>query len=168
MPRRDPRKHCLLLLALAVAGCGGGHSPQAISGTGYTFSAPGGWDVTRAANQVQAVEKKGSPQLVAVSRFPLLRVFRPALWAKVVKELNAAAAGIASQQQGVVGESGDLTVAGQQARKYTISYETKGQKLEEQLVFVLRDKTEYLLLCRYRQGSSQAACDTLVRTFKLT
>ena len=168
MPRLDPRKHGLLLLALVVAGCGGNPSPQAVSGTGYAFSAPGGWQVTRTANQVQAVEKKGSPQLVAVSRFPLLRVFRPALWAKVVKELNAAADGIASQQQGVVSGSSDLTVAGQQARRYTISYETKGQKLEEQLVFVLRDKTEYLLLCRYRQGASTAACEMLTRTFKLT
>jgi hypothetical protein len=60
-----------------------------------------------------------------------------------------------------------VTVAGQRARRYDIDYERDGKKLVERLAFVLRGKTEYLLLCRYERGGDTAACDRLLATFTL-
>jgi hypothetical protein len=156
---------------VTVAGCGGGGHRQAqkvVQGTGYTFSTPGSWQIVRTARQTQAVEGKGSLSLVAVSRFPLLRTFRPELWNKVVGELDRAADQIARQQRGSVTESKTETIAGQQARQYKVAYDLRGKKLIETLAFVLRGKTEYLLLCRYEQSKSSAACDLLLKTFKLS
>ena len=60
------------------------------------------------------------------------------------------------------------TIAGQQARRYKIAYDLRGKKLVEALAFVLRGKTEYLLLCRYEQSKSAGACDLLLWSFRLT
>jgi len=159
-----------VLAAAAAAGCGGGggEGRKIVQGTGYTFSTPRSWELVRTARQIQAVEGKHSLALVAVSRFPLLRTFRPELWNKVMKELDRAADQIAHQQQGSVTESATETIAGQQARRYKIAYDLRGKKLVEALAFVLRGKTEYLLLCRYEQSKSAGACDLLLSSFRLT
>jgi len=159
-----------VLAAAAAAGCGGGSGEgrKIVQGTGYTFSAPGSWKVVRTARQTQAVEGKHSLALVAVSRFPLLRTFRPELWNKVMQELDRAADQIAHQQQGSVTESATETIAGQEARRYKIAYDLRGKKVVETLAFVLRGKTEYLLLCRYEQSKSAHACDLLLSSFRLS
>jgi len=105
---------------------------------------------------------------VSVERFPLLRAYRPQLWAKVRPELDAAAAAIAKQQSGTVGNSGTGTIAGERARRYDVAYEHDGKQLVERIAFVLRGKTEYLLLCRYERGGETRACDRLLATFRLT
>jgi len=102
-----------------------------------------------------------------VTRFPLLRRFRPELWDKVVPELDRAAAAIARQQKGTVSGSRTLTVAGQRARSYDVAYAGEGKQLVERIVFVLRAETEYLLLCRYERGGATDACDGLLTSFKL-
>jgi hypothetical protein len=137
---------------------------QAVRGSGYRFSAPAGWSVVRSGRSVQASE---GLQLVSVTRYPLLRSFRPALWVRVVPELDRAAAQLAKQQSGQVGDSRTVTVAGRKARRYDIDYERGGKALVERLAFVLRGKTEYLLLCRYGRGGDTAACDRLLATFTL-
>lgn len=154
----------------AVSGCGGGSNVQQrlVTGTGYTFEAPTRWDVVRSERQVQAAQGSHGVALVAVSRFPLLHVYRPSLWAKVVHELDDAADGIARQQHGSVTAAKDVTISGEQARRYKVSYDLRGRKLVEELAFVLRGKTEFLLLCRYEQGRSHDACDRLMASFKLT
>jgi hypothetical protein len=159
----------LVLAVLLVAGCGSGgkQEQKVVGGTGYTFSAPRSWEIVRSARQVQAVEGKKSLALVAVSRFPLLRRFRPELWSKVSRELDRAADGIAHQQQGSVTDTTDLTISDTRARRYKIAYDLRGKKLVEEIAFVLRGKTEYLLLCRYEQAKSSDACDTLMSTFTL-
>ena len=82
--------------AVALGGCGGGGGGERlVYGTGYTFEAPKGWEIVRTARQVEAAQGHGSAALVAVSRFSLLRPFRPALWNKVVRELDDAADAIA-------------------------------------------------------------------------
>ena len=58
-------------------------------------------------------------------------------------------------------------LSGQRARLYEVAYDLRGKKLVERLAFVLRGKTEYLLLCRYEQRKSSDACDTLLKTFRL-
>jgi hypothetical protein len=137
---------------------------KVVHGTGFRFSAPAGWTVVRSSRAVQAAQ---GLQLVSVTRYPLLHVFRPALWARVVPELDRAAAQLAKQQNGEVAESQTVTIADQMARRYDIQYERNGKALVERIAFVLRRKTEYLLLCRYERGGDTDACDRLVATFTL-
>jgi hypothetical protein len=166
VPRPDRYKQALLAAAVLVAGCGGnGHAaPQMLSGTGYAFSAPGGWTVTRSARSIEATD---GIDVVSVTRFPLLRVYTPALWPKVVPEIDRSAAGVASDQHGTVSSRATVTIAGVEARRYDIAYDENGKKLVERLGFVLHAKTEYELLCRFERSASTAACDLLFRTFKL-
>ena len=133
-------------------------------GTGYRFSAPGNWTVKRARRAVQASE---GIELVSVTRYELLRSYRPALWEHVVPELDRAAEGVAEQQKGRVASSRTITVAGRRARTYDIAYSRDGNNLVERITFVLRGKTEYYLLCRYEGGGVSGACDRLVVTFTL-
>jgi len=169
VPGRNRCKQALLLVTVAVAGCGGSNHVQqkVVQGTGYTFSAPRPWEVVRTARQVQAVEGAKSFALVAVSRFPLRKTFTPQLWDKVLKELDRVVDGIAHQQHGSVTDSKDATIGGERGRRYEIAYDLRGKKLVERLGFVLRGKTEYFLLCRFQQGKSSAACETLFSSFEL-
>ena len=61
-----------------------------------------------------------------------------------------------------------VTVAGLRARRYEVAYARDGKQLVERTAFVLRGKTEYLLLCRYERGGDTRACDGLLATFRLT
>lgn len=169
VPRRNPCKRAALgLTLLALAGCGGGGggapATKAVHGSGYTFSAPADWPVKRSGQEVEASE---GLKLVSVTRYPLLRRFRPALWARVVPELDRAATQLAKQQNGRVANARTITVGGEQARRYDIDYERNGKALVERIAFVLRGKTEYLLLCRYDRGGDTDACDRLLATFTL-
>lgn len=156
----------MVLSLLTLAGCGGGGPPalKVVQGDGYRFSAPADWSVVRSGREVQVSE---GLKLVSVTRYPLLRKYRPELWARVVPELNGAAAQLARQQNGKVGATQTVTIAGRRARRYDIDYERDGKQLVERLVFVLRGKTEYLLLCRYDRGGDTDACDRLLATFTL-
>jgi hypothetical protein len=150
-----------------VAGCGGGGGTTAervVRGLGYRFSAPADWAVVRSGREVRA--SKGV-SLVSVTRYPLLRAYRPILWDHVLPELDRAADGLAQQQNGAVGESRTVMISGRRARSYDIDYERDGKALVERITFVLRGKTEYLLLCRYGEGGETGACDRLLATFKL-
>ena len=160
---------CVVALVLATAGCGGHKAAdeRLVQGTGYTFRAPATWQIVRTARQVQAAEGKRSLALVSVSRLPLLRAFRPDLWQKVVPELDRVADGLSRQQQGSVTESNSTTIGGENARRYRIAYDLRGKKLVEEVAFVLRGKTEFLLLCRYEQTASHDACDRLLSSFRL-
>jgi hypothetical protein len=84
-----------------------------------------------------------------------------------VPELDRAATELAQQQNGKVRSSQTVTIAGRQARRYDIDYTRDGKQLVERIAFVLRGKTEYLLLCRYERGGSTDACDRLLATFTL-
>ncbi|HEY5662300.1 MAG TPA: hypothetical protein VIR59_16070 [Gaiellaceae bacterium] len=156
----------MALTLLTFAGCGGGGPPavKVVQGNGFRFSAPAGWRVVRSGREVQAAD---GLQLVSVTRYPLLRRFRPALWPKVVPELDRAASELAQQQNGTVRNMETVTIGGTQARRYDIEYTRDGKQLVERIAFVLRDKTEYLLLCRYERGGSTDACDRLLTTFTL-
>jgi hypothetical protein len=121
--------------------------------------------VTRAGRSVQAAR---GIDIVSVTRFPLLRTYRPALWPKVVPEIDRSAAGVASDQHGTLSARATVTIAGGEARRYDVTYERNGKKLVERLGFVLRAKTEYELLCRFERGKSSSGCDLLFRSFTLT
>jgi hypothetical protein len=167
VPSRNRRKQAVLGLTLLVlTGCGGGAAAngQIVRGPGFTFIAPADWAVTRKGAEVQAAQ---GTSLVSVTLFPLLRRFRPELWAKVIPELDQAAADVARQQKGEVGDFRTVTIAGQKARRYDIAYAGGGKQLVERIAFVLRGKSEYLLLCRYERGGDTEACDGLLTSFKL-
>ncbi len=167
VPALNRRKQAVLGLTLLVAaGCGGGAAPKlhVVTGTGFTFVAPVQWAVTRKGSQVEAAQ---GTRLVSVTSYPLTKRFRPGLWNKVVPELDRAAAAVASQQQGTVIGARTVTIAGQRARSYDIAYTGEGKQLIERIVFVLRGKSEYLLLCRYERGGATEACDGLLTSFRL-
>jgi hypothetical protein len=168
IPVGNPRKQAVLLLALLVlTGCGAGSAERAeqrVRGMGYTFSAPADWKVARRAGEVR-VEK--GLAVLSVRRYPLLRAFRPELWTQVLPELDRAADQVAVQQHGTVTSRRTVRISGRQGRSYEVSYQHDGKQLVERLGFVLREKTEYLLLCRYERGGDTDACDRLVETFRL-
>jgi hypothetical protein len=149
-----------------LAGCGGGGAPaeKVVQGTGYRFSAPADWAVVRSGREVQASH---GLKLVSVTRYPLRRTFRPGLWVRVVPELDRAATQLAQQQHGELSASRTVKIAGRPARRYDMAYERDGKALVERIAFVLRGKTEYLLLCRYERGGDTDACDRLLATFTL-
>ena len=105
--------------------------------------------------------------LVSVRRYVLQRKFKPELWSEAVPELDRAADQVAAQQSGTVRERQTMKIAGRDARHYVVDYEDGGKELTEELGFVLRGKTEYLLLCRYERGGDTEACDRLLATFTL-
>jgi hypothetical protein len=155
-------------VVLALVGCGGeGPGERVVTGTGYRFRAPAGWEVVRSAREVRVAEGENSAAVVGVSRFRLLRAYRPALWSKVVRELDGVSGALARQQHGSVTDAKDVRISGTRARRYTVRYAVGGKKLVEELAFLLRGKTEYLLLCRYEQGAPHDACDTLTSSFRL-
>src|SRR5438270_8913302 len=85
VPRLDARKQAVLGLTLLVAaGCGGGGGGGAaerrVQGRGYAFDGPSNWSLARSAREIQLT--KGLAVL-SVTRFPLVRAYRPGLWARV-------------------------------------------------------------------------------------
>jgi hypothetical protein len=169
IPAGNRCKQAVAMLAVLLAsGCGGGggatQAERLVHGTGYTFSAPADWNVARPAREVRVT--KGLA-VVSVTRFPLLRPYRPELWDSVLPELDRTAEEVAQQQNGKVTSRKTLKIAARNARSYDVSYEHEGKQLVERLGFVLQGKTEYLLLCRYERGGDTEACDRLLATFTL-
>jgi hypothetical protein len=153
------------VLFLAGCGSGGGETKERlVRGPGFTFIAPD-WQVSRTTRNVRATS---GVDVVSVTRFELARAFRPAQWAQVVKELDRAAEAVATQQRGEVTDPQTVTIADLRARRYDVRYESDGKELVQRLAFLLRGKTEYLLLCRYEVGGDTRACDRLLATFRLT
>jgi len=168
VPRPNPRKQAVLGLAvLLLVGCGGagGTKERLVRGTGYSFRAPADWSLVRAGPEVRLSE---GIRLLSVLEYPLVRAYRPELWKEVVPELDDAAGTLARQQEAVVGNPLTVTISARRARRYDLAYEHEGKQLVERIAFVLRGKTEYLLLCRYERGGETRACERLLATFRLT
>jgi len=147
-----------------VAGCGGGtKAPVAVQGDGYRFEGPAGWTVTRTSTSVEATH--GS-EAVSVTTFRLTKPFRPRLWKEAVIEFDGVAAKLAAELQGTVASSRTLRVAGTTARQYELAFTKDGDRLVEQITFVLRGRREYELLCRHRAGKDEPACAQLLVSFR--
>jgi hypothetical protein len=158
---------------LLLAGCGGGkgdaeQAAQVVRGTGYRFEAPAGWKVVRSGTQVQAADGGSNLALISVSRFPLLHAAGPKLTPKVKEELDQVADGVADQQNGRMLLAETTEVANREARRYEVAFRSRGKQLIERLVFVLRGKEEYLLLCRYEEKGDTGPCDGLAESFTLS
>lgn len=147
-----------------VAGCGGGTKPPfTVRGDGYSFSAPGGWKVTRAGTSVAAA--RGS-QSVSVTTFRLIRPYRPKLWGQVVTELDGVAAKLAAELRGRVVAVRAVQAGGTAARQYDLGFTRNGDRLVEQITFVLQARREYELLCRSKEGKDEPACALLRSSFR--
>jgi len=151
----------LLIVLLALAGCGSSASTQTITGDGYTFTAPGGWAVVPTPRGMAA--SSGAVDRVEVVRFRLVRSYRPALFRSVSRELDGVAHRLAAQLGGRVRAAATVDVAGRRARSYRIAY---GDKVQ-QITFVLDGSREYQLLCRREAGKTDSACRGLTAGFSI-
>jgi hypothetical protein len=160
LPRSNARKLAGLVLAVALAGCGGSGSGtpagMRVAGDGFGFQAPAGWQIKRT---LRSVEAHRGAAIVSVTTFTLVRRYRPALWPSVVPELDRVAQQLAGRVHGKVESSKTATIAARKARVYAIS---RGGE-DETIAFVLNARREYQLYCR---GAGKA-CDTLLATFRL-
>jgi hypothetical protein len=110
---------------------------------------------------------KDAPELVGVSIFRLVNPYRPALFPRVVPELNGVAAKLAGELRGRVTGRRTVTVAGVKGRQYELAYALNGDRLQQTITFVLQDGREYQLMCRRASGAKLGACGRLVRTFRI-
>ena len=151
-----------LLTGLILAGCGGSASEklQVVSGEGFQFQAPAGWDVSRLARGVAAAS--GPVNLLQAQHFLLVKPYRAALFEKTTRELNGTATRLAQQNAGSVAASATRQIAGRRSRYYRIDF---GPGKSEEIAFVLVGKDEYYLLCRRSSGKSDADCARLFSTF---
>jgi hypothetical protein len=121
---------------------------------------PADWEVARAPRQVSAVKKAG---LVSVTIFRLVRPYRPALWPKVVPELDRVAGELAVRQKAKLDASRTVHVLGQRSRQYDFS---PGED-KERITFFLFGRREFQLLCRWKASDGRPdACGLLIRGFK--
>jgi hypothetical protein len=162
VPRVNARKLAPVALAVLLAGCGGSGAKPApaakrVGGPGFSFRAPADWRVKKT---LRSAEARNGQAIVSVTVFRLVRPYRPALWPKVVPELDRVAKDLAARVKGSVQSSATQTVAGEKARVYTIA--RSGE--DERIAFVLRGRREYQLFCR----GAGAACDELFASFRLS
>jgi hypothetical protein len=155
----------LLILALAVSGCGSHAASQVrlrrVAGNGFSFAAPAEWKVTRSGRMVNASPSGGGPDLVSVQTF---RLRRPAQWPRVIPEIDRVARVLTARLRGTLGSSRTVTVDGRRARQYEIGYVRFKTSLTQRITFVFKGRREYQLSCRWAARSpnpARRACENL-------
>ena len=149
---------------LVVAGCGGGgktEASQVVQGPGYRFAAPAGWTVKREPHVVSALLPGSDVDLVSVSRYRLPKV-------PTAGEIDAAARLLARSLGGKISSQGVAQVAGRVAPKYEIEYSRAGADRGVRLIFFLRRRLEFQLLCRWiapPAKETSRACTELATSF---
>jgi hypothetical protein len=148
----------LLVLALILAGCGGGGNSkwQQVQGSGFRFQAPAAWTVSGSAASLGPIDR------VQVNVFRLQRPYSHKRLAAAAKELDNVANDLAGQLKGKVTSRRTLRVDGLDARGYAIDH----NNLTEEITFALRGRHEYELLCRRAVGGDDSACRELVAGFR--
>jgi hypothetical protein len=157
-PPLNARKLAPLLLAavVLVAGCGesGGAAPtKQVTG----FRAYSDWQVR---HRVRLVEARDGSALVSVSFAPLRQPFDESLWKQVVPEIDERARQLAAATDATLESSTTARISGRRGRVYRLARRGAPRRLG----FVLVDRRQYVLYCR----NSEAACDVLFRSFRLT
>ncbi len=140
---------------------------QTVAGDGYTLGVPSGWRATRAGRNVTIRQGKG-PALASVTVLPLVKRYQPALFTRATGELDRVSAKLAAKLGGRVIARRTIIVAGFRARQYDLAYTRAGAGLVERITYVLRGKSEYYLLCRWRADEGEpSACSLLTSSFRI-
>jgi hypothetical protein len=149
----------LLVLALILAGCGGGGNVkwQQVQGNGFRFQAPAAWTVSGSAASLGPIDR------VQVNVFRLQHPYSHARITAAVKELDRIAGDLAGQLKGTVTSRRTLRVGGLDARGYAIDH----NNLTEEITFALSGRHEYELLCRRAAGSDDSVCRELLASFRV-
>jgi len=119
--------------------------------------------VTRTGTSVAATH---GTEAVSITTFRLTKPYTAKLWNEAVAELDGVAAKLAAELRGSVAASRTVQVGGANARQYELAFTEDGDRLVEQITFVLRGRREYELLCRYKAGKDEPACRQLLATFR--
>jgi hypothetical protein len=160
-------KQFALVVCLILAGCGGSSepakqaTPMRVTGPGFSFRAPGGWQVQRSDGKVGASQDS---ELVQVASFRLLKPYRTTLFDRVEGELSTRMRQLAQQTGGAVSAPRTVTADGVRSHSYTV---TVGDHVDE-YTFVLRGRREYQLLCRRKASHGDDACRQLLTSFATT
>jgi hypothetical protein len=161
------------LVVAVLAGCGGGgekkpEPTQVVRGPGFAVQVPQGWRVTRGTRVISAAPSAGGTQLVQVLYFRLGKVYKPALFPKIVREIDAVAKQLAKQLKGTVGAGKTVSVGGLRGRQYDIAFEKDGAALRERITFLLRaPRREFELLCQWAEADGEPeACGLLTASFR--
>jgi hypothetical protein len=162
----------LALVVVLAAGCGTGgkKASQTVTAERFSFVAPADWQVERDPLRVTVAPRRGEA-LLWVSAGSLRRRYHDRLWPKVVPELDKVARQLAAQLRGgQVTARTTIQVSGRRARRYDIQYRGPNGLLVERIVFLLQDRAEYQLLCRWRSSAAEpgkAACVGFLASFRL-
>lgn len=108
------------------------------------------------------VRAAGGPEFVAVSTFPLLKAYRPALFTPVEGELRTRMDNIARSMGGTVDPAGAVVVGGVRSHVYRVSASSH----VDEYTFVLVGRREYQLVCR-ASSAGAAPCRRLQSSFEL-
>lgn len=162
-------------VAVLAGGCGGGSTrvktttaptDQVVRGAGYTFTAPARW---RPLATPRGMNVSGAVwQLITVGVYKLVKPYAPDRFEATARELDGVAANLAAGRKGKVTAKETLTVAGRQVRSYRIAYTVGDESLTQQVTFVLRGTTEWLLVCRRAAADPDGPCAALLSSFALT
>jgi hypothetical protein len=158
-------KQLALVVCLILAGCGGSSEPDKppvrVTGTGFSFRAPSGWQVQRSDGKVGASQDS---ELVQVASFRLLKPYSSALFDRVERELSTRMGQLAQQTGGTVSAPRTVTADGIRSHSFTVKV---GDHVDE-YTFVLRGRREYQLLCRRKSSHGDDACRQLLTSFTTT
>ena len=129
----------------------------------YSFEAPADWSTRADARTLTVADEHGS--VIAVTTFRLAQRFRPERWSRAVPELDRVASQLASELHGRVGERETTTIGGRRARVYVLE---GAEDDTRRVAFVLRDRQEFQLLCRWPDGEDASTCDAFLASFRLS
>ena len=165
---------CVIVSLGALTACGGGGSSgsskgeQLLRGPNFSFRAPADWKVVRRNTTVGASPRPLAPEVVSVSVFRTTKPYRPDLFQKAIKELDATAMDLATRLHGTVKSKATVQLQGQKVRQYVIAYKKGDDDVLERITFLFKGRTEYYLLCQWKASDDEpASCMRLLKTFKL-
>jgi len=129
-----------------------------VSGTGFSFEAPASWAVRKSTSVVTV---RDGAEFIQVARFPLVKAYRPALFAAVARELRVRMSQVARGR--TVEDAGEATVDGIRSHVYRLPQEG----YVDEYTFVLAGRREFQLLCREPKAGA-AHCASLQASFDVS
>jgi hypothetical protein len=155
-----------------LGGCGGSSNSSTsrhVRGPGFTFQAPAAFFVSRTPSSASVRPAgEGALEVASVTRFPLVKAFKPSLWPKAATELDGDASRLA---MGLVAKQTEpattVHVGGLRGRRYVMTFDQNGTDVTQRLTLLLSRKTEYQLLCRWPASDAEPdSCSLLETTFE--